>query len=303
MIKFGRSMAVILLLSAALILSNTGQVEALGETEVDIKSYFSRIMDSTPTQLINEAQIWHGEEELSDTEYADYPVLSAAAPFKAGRLGRNDFTMIPAGNLSQEELEEIYIYEDNLIRGLLLNGEEIRDWLEHVGEHFNRIDPESSEDQYIVDDDKPPYNHDIIEGIEYEYDIRQPAGERLNYLLFQEEEIDADDEFIVMTNDHRVDGDFPHMEEENVVYSPDLTNLEVMKNYIQKFSPVTPDPTVNWGLQGFEAEGDLLYESNPDGEEYVRAMGIPGIEMLETTRRGYGVFSIDLKSLAEQHEK
>ncbi len=65
----------ILVLVAIITLSMTVSVNASERVSaIDLTTYFGRILDSAPTQLINEAQIWYGERELADTEYADLPV-------------------------------------------------------------------------------------------------------------------------------------------------------------------------------------------------------------------------------------
>ena len=289
----------ILVLVAIITLSMTVSVNASDRVSaIDLTTYFGRILDSAPTQLINEAQIWYGERELADTEYADLPVLSAAAPFKAGRLGRNDFAYVEAGELSWDDLNEIYIYHDNEVRGVKLNGAQIIDWLEHVGNHFELIDPELEDEQHIVNYDQNAYNHDIIEGIEYQYDLTKPVGERVVYATYMGDELSEDHEFIVITNNHRAAGGFPHMDGESTVYSSDDRNLDILIEYVEAHSPVEPTPSNNWSLKSFETAGPLVYQSHPDAVDFIEKYEIQGLELIETTLRGWGVFEVDLFELS-----
>ena len=267
-------------------------------SSIDLTTYFGRILDSAATQLINDAQIWYGESELAETEYSDLRVLSAAAPFKAGRLGRNDFAYVEAGELSMDALSEIYIYPDNEVRGVKLNGSQIIDWLEHVGDHFELIDPELEDEQHIVNYNRNAYNHDIIEGIEYQYDLTQPVGERVVYARYDGEEIDEDHEFIVITNNHRADGGFPHMDGASTVFSSGERNLDILIEYVEAHSPVEPAPSNNWSLKPLETAGSLVYQSHPDAIDFIEKYNIAGLELIDTTRRGFGVFRVDLFELS-----
>ncbi|HOP38635.1 bifunctional 2',3'-cyclic-nucleotide 2'-phosphodiesterase/3'-nucleotidase, partial [Mesotoga prima] len=182
----------------------------IGWTDTEITSYFSRIIDNPVTQIINEAQIWWAEREFAGTEYEWLPVLSAAAPFIAGRQGPTYFTHVQ-GDITIGSITDIYIYP-NTIYVAKLNGEQIKDWLEASANNFNQIDPYSTEPQHIVNYDFREYNFDVIEGIDYVYDISRPAGQRLISATFEGNPLDASMEFLVVTNNYRGSGggNFPH---------------------------------------------------------------------------------------------
>ncbi|WP_289059208.1 bifunctional 2',3'-cyclic-nucleotide 2'-phosphodiesterase/3'-nucleotidase, partial [uncultured Mesotoga sp.] len=182
----------------------------IGWTDTEITSYFSRIIDNPVTQIINEAQIWWAEREFAGSEYEWLPVLSAAAPFIAGRQGPTYFTHVQ-GDITIGSITDIYIYP-NTIYVAKLNGEQIKDWLEASANNFNQIDPYSTEPQHIVNYDFREYNFDVIEGIDYVYDISRPAGQRLISATFEGNPLDASMEFLVVTNNYRGSGggNFPH---------------------------------------------------------------------------------------------
>ncbi|MCB1223494.1 MAG: bifunctional 2',3'-cyclic-nucleotide 2'-phosphodiesterase/3'-nucleotidase, partial [Mesotoga sp.] len=183
----------------------------IGWTDTEITSYFSRIIDNPVTQIINEAQIWWAEREFAGSEYEWLPVLSAAAPFIAGRQGPTYFTHVQ-GDITIGSITDIYIYP-NTIYVAKLNGEQIKDWLEASANNFNQIDPYSTEPQHIVNYDFREYNFDVIEGIDYVYDISRPAGQRLISATFEGNPLDASMEFLVVTNNYRGSGggNFPHV--------------------------------------------------------------------------------------------
>ncbi|NKF31749.1 DUF1674 domain-containing protein, partial [Pseudomonas sp. BGM005] len=59
----------------------------VGKTSAPLYSYFSLVADDPSVQVVSQAQTWYIKQMLADTKYKDLPVLSAAAPFKAGGRG------------------------------------------------------------------------------------------------------------------------------------------------------------------------------------------------------------------------
>ncbi|WP_087000138.1 bifunctional 2',3'-cyclic-nucleotide 2'-phosphodiesterase/3'-nucleotidase, partial [Rhizobium sullae] len=56
----------------------------VGKTSAPLYSYFALVADDPSVQIVSQAQTWYIKQMLADTEFKDLPVLSAAAPFKAG---------------------------------------------------------------------------------------------------------------------------------------------------------------------------------------------------------------------------
>ena len=110
-------------------------------TSAPIYSYFAQVADDPSVQLVANAQIAYVQKAIRGTEYAKYPVLSAAAAFKTGgRQGNSYYTDIPAGVIAIKNDADLYIYP-NTLKALLLTGAEVREWLEMSAGQFNQIDP------------------------------------------------------------------------------------------------------------------------------------------------------------------
>lgn len=274
----------------------------IGWTDTEITSFFSRVMDNPVTQIINEAQIWWAEREFAGSEYEWLPVLSAAAPFIAGRQGPTYFTHVQ-GDISIGSITDIYIYP-NTIYVAKLNGKQIKDWLEASANNFNQIDPYSTEAQHIVNYDFREYNFDVIEGIDYVYDITKPAGQRLISATFEGSPLDASMDFLVVTNNYRGSGggNFPHVAD-NVILATTEINREAIIKYIQYIGEVDPVPTNNWKILPIDTAGPLLYRSSPEGQGYIERNAIRGIEFLEIDEAGWGVYEVDLVELSEYLEE
>src|SRR5690606_35030706 len=109
-----------------------------------------------------------------DGEYRDLPVLSAAAPFKAGgRGGTEYYTDVPAGDIAIKNVADLYLYP-NTSQAVLISGEQVRNWLEMSAGMFNQIEP-GAKDAPLLNTAFPSYNYDIIDGVTYQIDLSQPT--------------------------------------------------------------------------------------------------------------------------------
>lgn len=268
----------------------------IGQSEIDITSYLSRVMDSTVTQIINDAQLWWAEKEFEEGEYSNLPILSAAAPFQAGREDAEYFTEVWKGDITIGDVTDIYIY-DNEISVMQLNGAQIIEWLERTAENYNQIDPNSSEEQELLNPEFSAYNFDVIEGVEYQIDVTKPEGQRVVNATFNGEKLSNDMNFLVITNNYRAGGggDFPPCVEEDPVYAPSgVTNRQVIIDYIQEKGAINPQPSYNWSIKPFEPQGTITFRSHPNAMEYINNMNIPGIEKLRTDENEMGVYKLDV---------
>ncbi|MCV6591613.1 MAG: bifunctional 2',3'-cyclic-nucleotide 2'-phosphodiesterase/3'-nucleotidase, partial [Silicimonas sp.] len=103
---------------------------AVGKTAAPLHSYFALVADDPSVQIVSIAQKWYIGEMLAGGEYAGLPILSAAAPFKAGgRGGPEYFTDVPAGDVAIKNVADLYLYP-NTVRAVKVNGAQVKDWLE-----------------------------------------------------------------------------------------------------------------------------------------------------------------------------
>lgn len=269
----------------------------IGQTEIEIASYFSRIKDSAVTQLVNNVQILYAQQYFQGTEYEDLPIISVMAPFIAGRHGPHYFTHV-ADDVNIGDVTDIYIFP-NTVYVLKLNGQQVIDWLEYSGRNFNQIDPELTEPQHLINYTVMGYHFDVLEGINYIYDVTKPVGERVETATLNGKPLTADMDFLVVTNNFRASGGgaFPHAEEKNwVLPSTDVSREQVI-SYIYQEKVINPTPSQNWGIKPIATKGPIYYRSSPDAEGYLVRNEIPGIKYIKTDEDGWGIFEIDLLNL------
>ena len=232
--------------------------QQVGTTTAPITSYFSLVKDDPSVQIVNNAQLWYAKQELAGTPEANLPILSAAAPFKAGTRGdATAYTDIPAGPIAIKNVADLYLY-DNVTAILKVNGAQLKEWLEMSAGQFNTIDPNNNQPQNLINTDYRTYNFDVIDGVTYEFDITQPNkydregklanpnASRVRNLKYQGKEIDPNQEFIVVTNNYRSNGNFPGVREASLNRLLNLENRQAIINYILAVKNINPNADQNW---------------------------------------------------------
>ncbi|HET7521753.1 MAG TPA: bifunctional 2',3'-cyclic-nucleotide 2'-phosphodiesterase/3'-nucleotidase [Bacillales bacterium] len=278
----------------------------VGETTAPIYSYFALVKDDPSVQIVSNAQKWYTEKIVEGTKYEGLPILSAAAPFKAGgRGGPGYYTYIPKGPIAIKNVADLYVYP-NTLKVVKLTGKQIREWLEMSAGQFNQIDPGASEPQPLIDLDFPTYNFDVIDGITYQIDVTKPArynndGELINpdahriiNLRYNGEPVDPDQVFLVATNNYRAGGggNFPNLDGSQIVLSPQIQNRQVIIKYIQENGTIDPSADGNWSFTPIYGNPTLTFQSSPKAKRFIRPDG--NITYVGEGTNGFARYAIDL---------
>jgi 2',3'-cyclic-nucleotide 2'-phosphodiesterase/3'-nucleotidase len=255
--------------------------EPVGTTAVPIHSYYSLVADDASVKLVAEAQAWYVADLLKTTPYRDLPLLSAAAPFKAGgRGGPNYFTEIKPGPLAIKDMADIYIYP-NTIRAVKVTGAQVREWLERSAGIYNQIDPAKGGEQELVNAKFPAYNFDVIAGVQYKIDPTQPSryddngkvvnpdARRIKDLTYNGKPVTDDQVFIVATNNYRAGGggNFPGNDGSTIVLdAPDLTRDAIMRFIVER-KEVAPKADGSWSL-AVPSNVTMTFTTGPNAAAY-----------------------------------
>lgn len=233
-------------------------------SDAPIYSYFAQVADDPSIQIVSNAQIAYVKRAMQGTDYEKYPVLSAAAPFKAGgRQGWSYYTDIPAGPLAIKHMADLYIYP-NTLKAVLITGAQVREWLEMSAGQFLRIDPAGPARQPLINDAFPSYNFDVIDGVQYEVDVTQPArydskgqlanpdAHRIRNLRFEGKPIDDQARFVVATNNYRAfgGGNFPALGADKVVLDSPDENRQALVEYLRMSDKLSATKSVNPSADG-----------------------------------------------------
>jgi 2',3'-cyclic-nucleotide 2'-phosphodiesterase/3'-nucleotidase len=235
----------------------------VAQTRAPIISYFAQVADDPSVQVVSAAQLMYAKKALQGTEFENLPLLSAAAPFKAGgRQGWSYYTDIPVGPVAIRSVADLYIYP-NTIKAVRITGAQVREWLEMSAGQFHRIDPNGPPEQNLVNESFPTFNFDTLDGVRYEIDVTQPArydrsgklvsetARRIKGLSFNGKPIDEQARFIVVTNNYRASGggNFPAMDGNNIVMDAPDENREALIEYFQAVKTFDPAADGNWRIQ------------------------------------------------------
>lgn len=227
--------------------------EPVGKSEVTLHSYFTFFGEDRALHLAAAAQAAALRPVLRDAGHGDLPLLSAVAPAKfGGRAGPQNYTDVPAGEMSRRHVADLYIYPNEL-RCTLVTGAELRDWLEMSASFFNQLLPGASA-LPLANPDRAGHNFDVVFGVEYEIDPTHPArfdaeGQRLSdgpgrirSLRWQGAEVTPDQRFAVAFNNYRSSGggNFRMLAEAPLLPLPPRLVREAVGDYVTGILP--PDP-------------------------------------------------------------
>ncbi|MBV7505701.1 bifunctional 2',3'-cyclic-nucleotide 2'-phosphodiesterase/3'-nucleotidase [Bacillus sp. sid0103] len=267
----------------------------IGTTEIPMHSFFTRVMDDASTQIVNNAQMDYVKKAIADTEYKDYPVLSAAAPFKGGRGGVADYTNITKGEVTIKSAADLYLF-DNTLKAVEVTGDQVKRWIEESAKQFNTIDPNKAEAQDLLDYDFRPYNYDVIDGVKYEIDVTKPKGERVvNLRMMDGTPVQMDQKFIVATNNYRAGGSggLAELKSAKVVVDSPFENRQILMDYITAKGTINPVADNNWKIAPIGGVAKAVFHSAPEAKPYLGQQ--PDVKDLgaSTTKAGYELYELD----------
>lgn len=278
----------------------------VGRTDAPLHSYFALVADDPSVQIVSQAQIWYITEMLKGTEWESLPVLSAAAPFKAGgRGGPEYYTDVPVGDVAIKNVADLYLYP-NTVQAVAITGKDVKEWLERSAGIFRQITPGAS-DEMLIEPTFPSYNFDIIDGVTYQVDLSQPSkygekGEVLNAeanrivnLAYNGAPVDPEQKFVVVTNNYRASGGggFPGINDSVVIFAGPDTNRDALVRYIVEKGTISPSADDNWTFKPMPGT-TVLFDTGPGGKAHAASVKGVKIEPAGDGADGFARYRITL---------
>ena len=290
----------------------------IGKSADVMYSYLSLVQDDPTVQIVNNAQRAYVEHFIQgDPDLGRLPVLSAAAPFKAGGR-KNDpasYVEVEKGELTFRNAADLYLYPNTLVV-MKVSGAQVKEWLECAAAQFNQIDPHSSKPQSLINWDFRTYNFDVIDGVQYQIDVTQPArydsectlinkaASRIRDLTWQGKPIDPQAMFLVATNNYRAyGGKFAGTGDKYVAFASPDENRSVVAAYISSETKaqgaVQPQADHNWRLAPINSDTalDIRFETAPGSKAtaFIRQHADYPMKAVGSDEVGFALWQVDLQ--------
>lgn len=294
--------------------------QPIGKASDVMYSFLALVQDDPTIQIVNLAQQDYVERFIQgDPDLDGIPVLSAAAPFKAGGRGNDptNFTEVESGQLTFRNAADLYLYPNTLV-AMKVTGKEVKEWLECSAGQFNQIDLNSTAPQGLINwEGFRTYNYDVIDGVNYGIDLSQPArydgncklinpnSNRITDLTFDGKAVDPAQPFIVATNNYRAySAKFAGTGEAFVAFAAPDENRTVLASYISRVSKeqgqVTPSADNNWYFTPLQSDKKLTitFETAPGDKaaQFIKDKGQYPMQFIKEDKLGFAVYSLDLQS-------
>ncbi len=279
---------------------------AVGKTSAPLHSYFALIADDPSVQIVSQAQTWYIDQMMKGTEWEGLPILSAAAPFKAGgRGGPEYYTDVAPGDVAIKNVSDLYLYP-NTVRAVAITGAQVQEWLERSAGIFNQIEP-GKKDQALINNEFPSYNFDVIDGVTYKIDLTQPSkydskgnvldanANRIVDLKFDGKPIDPNQNFVVATNNYRAGGggNFPDINDGVVIFIAPDTNRDVIVRYIVDKGTINPSADSNWTFKSVDG-ATAVFETGPKAKAFMKDVRDVNIEAAGEGAEGFAKYRITM---------
>jgi 2',3'-cyclic-nucleotide 2'-phosphodiesterase/3'-nucleotidase len=262
---------------------------SVGKTDAPLHSYFALVADDPSVQIVSQAQLWYIGEMMKGTKWEGLPILSAAAPFKAGgRSGPDYYTDVAKGDVAIKNVSDLYLYP-NTVRAVEISGAQVKDWLERSAGIFNQIELGKA-DQPLLNGAFPSYNFDVIDGVTYKIDLSQPSkfdtkgglvnagANRIVDLQFNGKPVDPNARFVVATNNYRASGGgkFPGAMGDTIIFEGPDTNRDVIVRYIVDKGTISPSADGNWTFKNLPGTS-IVFDTGPKAMDHVN--GVKGVKI------------------------
>ena len=201
---------------------------AVAEAPVSLDSRLARVEDTALIDAIQQVQLFYSKADVS-----------FASSF-------NSRVSVPQGPVTIRQVAALYVYENQLyaVQGA---GKMVRAALENSARYYNTCASDCTHGP-LINSQVIGYNYDMAQGVDYEIDLTQPAGQRIRNLRWHGKPLDDNQPLRIAVNNYRAGGSagYSMFRDAPIVWhSPDEIRDLVIQYYSEhKTLPAHPDN--NW---------------------------------------------------------
>ncbi len=276
--------------------------QPIGHADFRMSTYFADLGNMSALGVVNAAQRDYVRHWIAENrpELAKVPVLSAAAAFRTGFGGPDDYTNVAPGAITIRNAADLYYYP-NTLAAVKIDGATLKAWLERSAERFNRIDPARTAAQPLVNTRMPGYNFDQIQGpgLAYVIDVGRPVGQRITRLTYQGKPVAPDQAFIVATNNYRASGGghFPGLDGKHTLLDAPDSNRAILIQWLEKHPHLTRKdvPARSWHFAPLPLHGPVTVVAPSGKAGMARQLGLP-VHLRQRHADGTSTYAVDLSA-------
>ncbi|MGN6753835.1 MAG: 5'-nucleotidase C-terminal domain-containing protein [Intrasporangium sp.] len=185
---------------------------------------------------------------LVGTPYEKLPILSARSPLTTSAV------TVPAGPVSVRQLSSLYVYDNNVLVAVKVNGKQVVTFLEWVASFYNGVSTPGphARNSLVRSGVSAQWFLQHIYGLQYDVDLTKPVGQRIVNPRFDGKPLDPAMEFVLASDNYVIGGggNPPVVSTAPVVYDPLASIQELITQWAaeQDVLDASRFHTVDWRL-------------------------------------------------------
>ncbi len=203
----------------------------VAQAPVALEGSAGRIRDSALVDAIQAVQMHYTQADVSFT-----------ALF-------NPRVVIPAGPVSVRQIAALYIY-DNELYAIQGTGRMVREALENSARYFLSCHDQACGEGPLVSREFIGFNYDMAQGVDYEIDLRRPAGDRIRNLRFRGAPLEDDRKLRLAVNNYRAagSGGYTMFRDAKILWKSDREIRDLIVEYYSQRKTLPAEADGNWRI-------------------------------------------------------
>lgn len=217
----------------------------IAKSTVDLDSQWGRIEDTALVDAIQKVQMHYAKADVS-----------FAALF-------NQRLKVKKGNVTVREIAALYLYENELyaIEG---NGAMVKAALENAARYYLACKEPTCSTGPLTNKNRPGYNFDIAQGVDYEIDLSKPDGQRIQNLRYRGKPLKDDQKLRIAINNYRAGGSngYTMFKDAPILWKSNREIRDLIIEYYSEHKTLPAKPDNNWKILPLTARPVLQQEAS-----------------------------------------